>query len=477
VVIVDDSSSDADHVSAFGSPGPSHSSNALVFDDESDEEQAANQSQKSKRTPPSKGRKSHHSSSKADRGAKNYEFDDENEEPERVRPTKRQAKVKRHPDSDFIVSDSAESSEVEIEHQVKSVKQPRVYGKSGRAYRPGSPTESEEEDYEYSDEDAPLEVQQLWCGMCSEWFHPDSFSVKQQKEPHERYCLRHTSTSCFGRTFTRPPPPAPSESSSQSDDEADDYEGTLLLPESQRKRKPAAERKLRRGSSRRKTDHIYQDLHESESEASSQHDEEHDDEHDAEHNSELNVSNSSARRARIIDDDADDAQNTSRRSNVIESSDEDVGSSARKNGRRSVDDDDVHPAILMQSKQIAREAREMLSPGSGSDQHFNVYVQYLLMDMLDARTKRTHAMPLSLESPNASSFVRALSSPNAREAQRQAALHRAPPQLLLAPDDPELPYFQTARNRCERKIADLRQALVSDQWYLLLILFELNFVC
>ena len=46
----------------------------------------------------------------------------------------------------------------------------------------------------------------LWCSVCGEDIHTDSFSAKQQKvdEDEERFCLRHTGTSGYGRSYKRP---------------------------------------------------------------------------------------------------------------------------------------------------------------------------------------------------------------------------------------------------------------------------------
>ena len=60
------------------------------------------------------------------------------------------------------------------------------------------------------EEDGGRDGTKLWCSVCAKWFVKDSFSAKQKRacvEEGERFCLRHTGTSGFGRTYRKRPLP------------------------------------------------------------------------------------------------------------------------------------------------------------------------------------------------------------------------------------------------------------------------------
>src|SRR3989338_2530158 len=74
-----------------------------------------------------------------------------------------------------------------------------------------SSSEEEEEDFgeDYgADESEEAPPGYYYCIACKRDMHEDNFSASKLKgPPDERYCLRHTSTSGFGRSFLAPPKP------------------------------------------------------------------------------------------------------------------------------------------------------------------------------------------------------------------------------------------------------------------------------
>lgn len=67
--------------------------------------------------------------------------------------------------------------------------------------------QQQESEYESADENAY--VGKLFCSVCRKIFPNDSFSAVQQRHPDSssRYCLRHTGTSGFGRSYVKPSKP------------------------------------------------------------------------------------------------------------------------------------------------------------------------------------------------------------------------------------------------------------------------------
>ncbi|KAJ3066731.1 hypothetical protein HDU98_009994 [Podochytrium sp. JEL0797] len=65
---------------------------------------------------------------------------------------------------------------------------------------------SAEEDSDPEPYDPAYDPLKLFCCPCRAYLSIDSFSAKQKKEPdnEERYCLRHTSTSCFNTHYSKP---------------------------------------------------------------------------------------------------------------------------------------------------------------------------------------------------------------------------------------------------------------------------------
>ncbi|KAJ3349628.1 hypothetical protein HDU83_000393 [Entophlyctis luteolus] len=63
----------------------------------------------------------------------------------------------------------------------------------------------DDSDYKHDDPSRPP-LHMLYCQPCRKFVSVDSFSAKQQKERdyRERYCLRHTSTSSYDRTYSVP---------------------------------------------------------------------------------------------------------------------------------------------------------------------------------------------------------------------------------------------------------------------------------
>ena len=61
---------------------------------------------------------------------------------------------------------------------------------------------------EKKDAMTPIPENYLHCSICDRFRHPDDFSSKQKKPENDlnRYCLRHSSTSCFNQSYRRPPP-------------------------------------------------------------------------------------------------------------------------------------------------------------------------------------------------------------------------------------------------------------------------------
>ncbi|KAI9335479.1 hypothetical protein BDR26DRAFT_865834 [Obelidium mucronatum] len=90
----------------------------------------------------------------------------------------------------------------------------------------------EDEESDGSDVNQNPATSTLWCQACRSSHHFDSFSTKQQHETRDnyRYCLRHSSTSSFDRTFARPEP-------IWSKDEAPDISSTTRHSKSKSKAK------------------------------------------------------------------------------------------------------------------------------------------------------------------------------------------------------------------------------------------------
>ena len=102
---------------------------------------------------------------------------------------------------------------------------------SSSACGSSSTSEPEEHDISYGDEESDVaQPGYLWCVFCGKEVHEDSFSAQRLKgPPEERYCLRHTSTSDYGRSYIAPPKPSEEDGEKQRNhrlsNNEDDYDG------------------------------------------------------------------------------------------------------------------------------------------------------------------------------------------------------------------------------------------------------------
>ena len=91
------------------------------------------------------------------------------------------------------------------DEQLESAADSSSESSSSSVTTPDSSSDHDDDLYIFDDDDetdiSALPVL-LWCRICCEEFPPDSFSAKQQKQANDldRFCLRRTSASGYGRT-------------------------------------------------------------------------------------------------------------------------------------------------------------------------------------------------------------------------------------------------------------------------------------
>ena len=164
-----------------------------------------------------------------------------------------------------ILDDSLLSSSSSYSHSSRSVKSSKDVNKANNDIKEdqwGEEDDEEEDDNEYNDQDrAELdkvydevysdessEVEEavivqptglkripknyLFCYECNEFKHPDSFSDNQRKFGSERYCLAHTATSGFNRSYRKAyvPPPDQVVDSDIEPEDSDSNESLQITP-------------------------------------------------------------------------------------------------------------------------------------------------------------------------------------------------------------------------------------------------------